>query len=144
MNPLNEYRGANFALGGDSDVISVPNILRNYSPNLVEDSKGTHLIEVCYGVLCPSNYTPTSDQLNAAQSGAQALNIDKQGGLSAIFYIIWIVIFLKNVYLFYNQILLVNYLVEQVSQRKDIDVQNDWKVTIFFTWSQITNAGQPF
>jgi len=76
---LDEFRGANFALGGDSDIISVPNILRKFSPNLVGDSKGTHLIEVCYGVLCPSDYVPKSDQLNAAQSGAQALNVDKQG-----------------------------------------------------------------
>lgn len=77
--PLDEYRGANFAVGGDPDVVSIPNILRKFSPKLVGDSKGTHIIEVCYGILCPSNYIPKLDQLNAAQSGAQALNVDKQG-----------------------------------------------------------------
>ncbi|GBB99324.1 hypothetical protein RclHR1_03490006 [Rhizophagus clarus] len=112
-DPLDEYRGANFALGGDPDVISIPNILRKFSPNLVGDSKGTHIIEVCYGILCPSNYIPKSDQLNAAQSGAQALNIDKQ----------------------------VNYLIDQLSQRKDIDVKNDWKLaTIWFGNNDLCNG----
>ncbi|RIA90854.1 hypothetical protein C1645_711847 [Glomus cerebriforme] len=112
-SPLDEYRGANFAVGGDSDVVSIPNILRKFSPSLVGDSKGTHLIEVCYGVLCPSNYIPNLDQLNAAQSGAQAINIDKQ----------------------------VNYLIDQLSQRKDIDVQNDWKyATVWFGNNDLCNG----
>ncbi len=83
-NPFEEYRGANFALGGDSDVVTIPNMFRKFSPELVGDSKGNHSIEVCYGILCPSDYIPEFDQLNAAQSGAQALNIDKQGELRDI------------------------------------------------------------
>ncbi|KAG1234511.1 hypothetical protein G6F68_002725 [Rhizopus microsporus] len=77
---LYENRGVSFALGGDPDTITMPNILHYYSHNLYGASVGDHLISICFGnQICPKGqYREDIDILNAAQSGARSLNLDHE------------------------------------------------------------------
>jgi phospholipase B1 len=36
-------------MGGDEGEITMPNLLRHFSPHLVGASTGDHLVEVCHG-----------------------------------------------------------------------------------------------
>ncbi|CAG8794772.1 12065_t:CDS:2, partial [Gigaspora rosea] len=76
---LHEYRGVSYAMGGDIGAVSIANFFKHYSPELKGASLGYHLVEVCYGVICPpKQYKPEQDQMNAAQSGSLAKNLDYQ------------------------------------------------------------------
>ncbi|KAJ3411197.1 hypothetical protein HDV05_002625 [Chytridiales sp. JEL 0842] len=78
--PFLEYRGANFATGGDDDNISLGSLMKHYNPTLKGLSKGNRFVQVCYGPLCPQNvpilnqYNVPVQGLNAAQSGAWVFN----------------------------------------------------------------------
>lgn len=61
-----EYRGHSYAIGGDPDAITLPNIFKHYTDN-VGFSTGAHLPLECMGPLC---LRPKSDALNAAMSGS--------------------------------------------------------------------------
>ncbi|KAI9481391.1 MAG: hypothetical protein EXX96DRAFT_481185 [Benjaminiella poitrasii] len=75
-----ENRGVSFAMGGDPNAITMPNILNYYSHNLYGASVGEHIISICFGnQICPQGqYRPKIDVLNAAQSGARSLNLDHE------------------------------------------------------------------
>lgn len=80
-NPLNQYRGSNFATGGDDDSLSIGNLIKHYSPNIVGLSKGVRAFEICYGPLCPSAFFGDNvpvQGLNAAEAGAWAENFKPQ------------------------------------------------------------------
>ncbi|KAJ3108379.1 hypothetical protein HDU97_001504 [Phlyctochytrium planicorne] len=84
-NPLLEYRGANFATGGDKDSKSVGNLVKQFSPNLKGLSYGNRLFDFCYGPICPARTFLLKDNvpvqgLNAAESGAWVSNYGKQIG----------------------------------------------------------------
>ncbi|OAD01374.1 hypothetical protein MUCCIDRAFT_165262 [Mucor lusitanicus CBS 277.49] len=73
---LYENRGISFAMGGDDNTVTVPNIINYYSYNLVGSSKRDHIIS---NQICPDGqYRPKIDVLNAAQSGARSLNLNHQ------------------------------------------------------------------
>ncbi|KAJ3218280.1 hypothetical protein HDU67_006253 [Dinochytrium kinnereticum] len=83
-NPLLEYRGANFATGGDDDSKSVGNLIKHYSPSVRGLSQGTRVFNFCYGPICPStafikDNVPVQG-LNAAESGAWTKNWPNQMG----------------------------------------------------------------
>lgn len=50
---LFENRGLSYGAGGDKGAVTVPNFLKKYSPKLKGASVGSHLVEVCYGPICP-------------------------------------------------------------------------------------------
>ncbi|RKO96985.1 hypothetical protein CXG81DRAFT_6035, partial [Caulochytrium protostelioides] len=64
---MREWRGANFATGGDPESISVGNIIRRYRPDIRGLSYGNHSWEFCYGVNIDNQlnylnkYLPTVD-----------------------------------------------------------------------------------
>ncbi|CAG8569123.1 1584_t:CDS:10 [Diversispora eburnea] len=77
LEELYEYRGVSYAMGGDDGTISLANFYKHYSPELRGASIGNHIIEFCYGILCPpKQYHPELDNLNAALSGAMVKNLD--------------------------------------------------------------------
>lgn len=76
---LFENRGISYGAGGDEGAVTVPNFLKKYSPKLKGASVGSHLVEVCYGPICPPlQYRPLRDRLNAAQSAGMAMNLDHE------------------------------------------------------------------
>ncbi|KAJ3103859.1 hypothetical protein HDU97_009778 [Phlyctochytrium planicorne] len=81
-----EYRGVNFATGGDGDAESVGSFIRHFNPELKGLSFGRRTFEFCFGpgIKCPSRVILKDDVpvqgLNAAQSGAWAVNWPNQMG----------------------------------------------------------------
>lgn len=74
VNSTFENRGVSFAIGGDKDAITLPNIIKRFNPNIIGASIGDHRIELCQGTNClPYQYVPELDRLNAAQSGAMGI-----------------------------------------------------------------------
>lgn len=49
INTLKEARGVSFAMGGDQDMITIPNLIRYYSHDLYGASVGDQLFTVCFG-----------------------------------------------------------------------------------------------
>jgi len=99
---LNETYGASFSIGGDLTAVTLANFFHYFNPDLVGYSSGTYPAVVCYGTSCPAfQYLPTIEQNNAAKSGAMVLDLVNQQAA---------------------------YLIRQVNQNPNIDVQNDWKV----------------
>ncbi len=104
---IHEYRGISFAMGGDPHAVTLPGFLQHYRADIVGASRGTHLVELCQGDLCPPDevaYRPQSDQFNAAQSGAMSGNL----GMEA------------------------KYLLHQVRHNKLVNVTTDWKLLTVF------------
>ncbi|KAJ3300616.1 hypothetical protein HK104_009273 [Borealophlyctis nickersoniae] len=95
-------------MGGDPGALTLANLMKQFRPDLVGASLGTHGTELCYGVLCfPFQYKPEQDQFNAAQSGAVIINLQKE----------------------------LDWLVWQMRQKKGIDFQNDYKLLNIFIGS---------
>ncbi|KAI8333393.1 hypothetical protein BC941DRAFT_358009 [Chlamydoabsidia padenii] len=80
VNTLKEARGVSFALGGDQDRVTVPNLIHYYSRNLYGSSVGDQVFTICFGdQFCPSGqYKPQIDGLNGAQSGARSVNLNHE------------------------------------------------------------------
>ncbi|KAI8994736.1 hypothetical protein BDB01DRAFT_714699 [Pilobolus umbonatus] len=80
IKSLNENRGVSFAMGGERGAITLPNIIRYYSPDLYGYSEGNHLITACYGDgFCPrGQHREEIDRFNAALSGSRCSNLDGQ------------------------------------------------------------------
>ncbi|KAG0170907.1 hypothetical protein DFQ30_001795 [Apophysomyces sp. BC1015] len=79
LSSLHEIRGISYAVGGDDGAITIPNFVKRYSPTLAGASVGEHLVEFCYGAICPPfQYRPSQDKLNAAQSGALAMDLEHE------------------------------------------------------------------
>jgi len=103
---INETYGASFSIGGDLGATTLANLFHYFNPNVVGYSSGTYPAEVCYGSTCPAfQYDPTTEQNNAAKSGAMVVDMVNQQ---------------------------VTYLIRQMNQNPLIDVLNDWKVLTIF------------
>ncbi|KAI8888184.1 hypothetical protein K501DRAFT_173727 [Backusella circina FSU 941] len=79
LSAITEYRGHSYAIGADSGAITLPNFMKKYNSKLQGGSILTHAASLCYGLLCGfplTAYRPLRDNLNAAQSGALAMNLD--------------------------------------------------------------------
>jgi phospholipase B1 len=105
---LQEYRGLSFSIGGDHNAPTIANFLRNYRPDLVGASRGSHLIEVCMagGFCAPDelSYRPHQDVFNAALSGAVSGTL----GLES------------------------KYLLGQVTKHHGLNITHDWKLLNVF------------
>ncbi|CAI2164337.1 9657_t:CDS:2 [Funneliformis geosporum] len=76
FHKFDENRGVSFVMGGDPGAVTIANFIKYYSPLLKGPSVGDHLVELCYGIVCPPfQYKPEQDRLNAAQSGMMASNL---------------------------------------------------------------------
>lgn len=93
-NALTEHRGLNYMMGGDPDAISIANFIKHYNLKLLGSSTNTHPLvsiagKVSYATrrhAIPARWYnaysyglvdyPLSDNLNAAISGAMAVNLD--------------------------------------------------------------------
>ncbi|RIA98105.1 hypothetical protein C1645_174973 [Glomus cerebriforme] len=76
IHKLHENRGVSFSIGGDPGAVTIANFIQHYSPELIGPSTGDHLVELCYGLICPPyQYKPEKDRFNAAQSGMMASNL---------------------------------------------------------------------
>lgn len=51
LNTLKEARGVSFALGGDYDRVTVPNLIHYYSHDLYGSSVGDQTFTICFGKL---------------------------------------------------------------------------------------------
>lgn len=102
ISAITEYRGHSWAIGGDNGAVTMANFVKRYSSSLQGPSLGHHLAEICNGLFCldfirkyhtiwlisafPTLSTPLSfslgypnkDVLNAALSGAIAMNLDNE------------------------------------------------------------------
>ncbi|KAL7314360.1 hypothetical protein PS15m_005943 [Mucor circinelloides] len=100
LNSYNEYRGLSYSIGGDEGAFTIPNYVKHYQTNVTGYSKGKHIGEYCNAEDCFAEYSPNHDQLNAAQSGAIAMNLDHE----------------------------LDYLIPQMMLMEGVDFQNDWKM----------------
>jgi len=99
---LNEYRGLSFNIGGDQNAITIANFLKSYNTQIQGASHGSHIVELCYGPLCPPfQYHPAIDVLDAAQSGAMVADLVTHE---------W------------------DYLLKQLTANTNISMANDWKL----------------
>eukprot|EP00126_Sphaerothecum_destruens_P008650 Sdes_comp20294_c0_seq1m13889 len=93
---LYEHRGSSFSAGDgliplpylhpnntanvSYTIPSILKMLRNHTVNnsfeLIGASSGEHLVEICYGRICPNQHRPFYDKLNAAMSGAVTEDLD--------------------------------------------------------------------
>ncbi|KXS17783.1 hypothetical protein M427DRAFT_54372 [Gonapodya prolifera JEL478] len=104
-----ENRGISYAIGGDSKYLTLPNLISRYNTDLTGPSIGDHLVELCFGPLCPPyQYRPLLDKFNAAQSGALISNIAHE---------------------------LNDYLLPVMKLTPGIDWDNDWKIITIFIMS---------
>jgi len=102
---LNEYRGLSWSSGGDPGAVTLANFLKYYNPNIQGASEGSHLAEICYGVVCPPfQYRPAKDVLNSAQSGAMVNDMTHE----------------------------LSYLLVQLLANPKINVKEDWKLLTLF------------
>lgn len=102
-NALNESYGVSFSIGGDPGAVTIANLFKYFNPNLVGYSLGTYAVDVCYENTCgTSRYDSDQDENNnAAKSGSMVVDLmSKQ----------------------------VNYLIRQINENPNINVQQDWKV----------------
>jgi len=99
---LDEFRGQSWSVGGDENAVTVANFIKYFNPSLVGYSTGKHLVELCYGVLCPPyQYRPALDILNAAQSGAMISDLVNHE---------------------------MSFLLAQLKAHSEIDMARDWKL----------------
>ncbi|KAF1798760.1 hypothetical protein V8B55DRAFT_1388400 [Mucor lusitanicus] len=75
-NALTEHRGLNYMMGGDPDAISIANFIKHYNLKLLGSSTNTHPLVSIAGKVSYATHYPLSDNLNAAISGAMAVNLD--------------------------------------------------------------------
>ncbi|KAI9252093.1 hypothetical protein BY458DRAFT_589878 [Sporodiniella umbellata] len=81
FSAIMEFRGNSYAIGGDDGAVTIANFVKHYSPKLIGPSTSSHLTSICYGPLCipPLNrYIPKKDRFNAAQGGAQSINLNSE------------------------------------------------------------------
>ncbi|KAG1176305.1 hypothetical protein G6F70_005555 [Rhizopus microsporus] len=74
-----EFRGNSYGIGGDTDAVTLANFVKHYSPNVKGASRLAHIVSYCSAKECTipeSFYRPLIDNLNGAQSGAIAMNLD--------------------------------------------------------------------
>ncbi|TPX71932.1 hypothetical protein SpCBS45565_g00917 [Spizellomyces sp. 'palustris'] len=112
-----EDRGVSFSMGGDPDALTLPNLIQYYRQDLVGASMGSHLTEICYGPWCPPFQYRPSDNMNAAQSGAMASNLEYE----------------------------LTYLITRLRTEQAVDFENDFKlITIFIGNNDACFGCEPF
>ncbi|KAL1928427.1 hypothetical protein VTP01DRAFT_2783 [Rhizomucor pusillus] len=114
INTIKEFRGRSYLTGGDRGASTVANFIKYYNSAVQGLSHGSHLIEFCQVSYTASvDYPklvlirrrsghPRKDGLNAALSGALAMNLDDQ----------------------------VDYLIKTMKRNPSIDFENDWKMIV--------------
>ncbi|KAI8896079.1 hypothetical protein BC833DRAFT_630742 [Globomyces pollinis-pini] len=108
LKNLYEQRGLSWSMGSDAGTVSIANFIKNYNPNVIGGSVGEHIVNVCYGPLCPPfQYKPDLDRFNAARSGALAANLPDE----------------------------VDWLVKQMKNNPNVDMANDYKLINLFIGS---------
>lgn len=67
-----EFRGWSWSIGGDENVTTLPNFIRNYNPALTGYSVGHREGSLCWSGICRGDgiHRPKHDVMNAALSGA--------------------------------------------------------------------------
>ncbi|EJD41351.1 hypothetical protein AURDEDRAFT_115465, partial [Auricularia subglabra TFB-10046 SS5] len=78
LDNFDEWRGVSFAIGGDPDALTLPNLVGHYNSAVQGASVSHHGLEYCGGSICPigsHGWNAPLDNLNAAQSGALASNL---------------------------------------------------------------------
>ncbi|KAI9259803.1 SGNH hydrolase-type esterase domain-containing protein [Helicostylum pulchrum] len=79
LSLISEYRGNSYAIGGDTNAVTLANFMKKYNPTVKGASVLSHLASICHGPLCGfpiTAYRPLKDNLNAGQSGAIAMNLN--------------------------------------------------------------------
>ncbi|ORZ13271.1 hypothetical protein BCR42DRAFT_330935 [Absidia repens] len=99
-NALVEFRGQSYAIGADSDAITLANFMNHYQPAKKGPSVGSHLATTCNNSCSQSQYRPDKDVLNGALSGAMAFNLEVELG----------------------------YVLSRMKSISGVDVENDWKM----------------
>ncbi|ORY90421.1 hypothetical protein BCR43DRAFT_518886 [Syncephalastrum racemosum] len=118
LSQYTEDRGVSFAIGGDRDAVTLPNILEHYAgAGLQGASVGTRPPQICEDELwslCIGTEHHGDDHFNAAQSGATSLNFTQQ----------------------------VQYLIERIGRGTSFD--DEWKIlTIFLGSNDVVLACLP-
>lgn len=72
---LHEYRGKSWSIGGDANATTLPNFIRQFSPNVSGYSVGRREGSLCWGPVCREKYRAKHDVLNGALSGAMIRNV---------------------------------------------------------------------
>lgn len=52
LSAISEYRGHSYAIGGDSNAITIANFIKQYNPDVKGASVLTHLASFCHGTTC--------------------------------------------------------------------------------------------
>ncbi|CAO3625346.1 unnamed protein product [Mucor fragilis] len=63
-------------MGGDPDAVSISNFIKHFNPKLLGPSTSTQPLVSVAGAVSYTTYYPLADNLNAAISGAMAVNLD--------------------------------------------------------------------
>ncbi|KAI8368206.1 uncharacterized protein BYT42DRAFT_503695 [Radiomyces spectabilis] len=100
FSSVTEFRGHSYAVGGDKGAVTVPNFLKHYSKSVKGASVGSHIVSYCGADTCLAVYRPLRDNLNAAQSGAVAKNLQTE----------------------------LDYLISRMKTYLGINYRNDWKL----------------
>ncbi|CDS07588.1 hypothetical protein LRAMOSA01537 [Lichtheimia ramosa] len=101
ISAITEFRGHSWAIGGDNGAVTMANFVKRYSSSLQGPSVGSHLAEICNGLFCLDFIRyPNKDVLNAALSGAIAMNLDNE----------------------------LDYLIRRMKAMKNVNFSNDWKM----------------
>ncbi|KAI8971232.1 hypothetical protein BDB01DRAFT_811815 [Pilobolus umbonatus] len=78
---ISDYRGESYLMGGNPMAVSVANFMQHFNPNIHGASLDQHITSLCSGLDCDlpmSMYYPFKDNLNAAQTGSLAMNLQHQ------------------------------------------------------------------
>lgn len=52
LSLVSEYRGNSYAIGGDTDAVTLANFVKKYNPAVKGASLLRHLVSYCSGTLC--------------------------------------------------------------------------------------------
>lgn len=52
LSLISEYRGNSYAIGGDTNAVTLANFMKKYNPNVQGASVLSHLASICHGPLC--------------------------------------------------------------------------------------------
>ncbi|KAI9272885.1 hypothetical protein BDA99DRAFT_432643 [Phascolomyces articulosus] len=93
ISAVTEFRGQSWGIGGDDGAITLANFVNHYNASLEGPAEGSHIVTFCQG-------NSKVDVLNAALSGAIAMNLDEE----------------------------LNYLIPRMKELPNVDFENDWKL----------------
>ncbi|KAI9255158.1 hypothetical protein BDA99DRAFT_562429 [Phascolomyces articulosus] len=101
ISAVTEFRGQSWGIGGDDGAITLANFVNHYNSSLEGPSEGSHIATICHGTLCLDMFrNPKVDVLNAALSGAIAMNLDDE----------------------------LDYLIPRMKELPNVNFETDWKM----------------